>query len=147
MALTVNCCMASLPACLPADCLLSVQDLHDAGQQVLQMPSTECEVLYGRCGYIYSLLFASKYVGTTQETAKLLEQLLRQIVEEGRRGAAELRATYPDSKWTLMWSWHGSYYLGGDTSLYLQHCVMLLLNQQHNLCRAAKMLYDVCQGG
>ena len=78
------------------------------------MPSTECEILYGRSGFIYALLFARKYVGHSDSSQQLIKQLLQQIVQEGHRGAAELRSMDPNSKWTLMWSWHGSYYLGGD---------------------------------
>ena len=81
------------------------------------MPSTECEVLYGRCGFLHALLFARKYVGPSPGSSQLIKQLLQQIVEEGRRGAQELRGMDPTSKWELMWSWHGSYYLGGDCSV------------------------------
>lgn len=79
------------------------------------MPTTECEILYGRSGYIYALLFAQNYLGANKHTSELIKQLLRQIIEAGQKGAAELKTMYPDSKWKLMWSWHGSYYLGGVT--------------------------------
>lgn len=91
----------------------SLQELESWGPTVLQMPSTECEVLYGRCGFLHALLFARKYVGPSPGSCQLIKQLLQQIVEEGRRGAQELRGMDPTSKWELMWSWHGSYYLGG----------------------------------
>lgn len=86
------------------------------------MPSTECEILYGRCGYLHALLFARKYVGPTPGSQKLIKQLLQQIVEEGQRGAAQLRSMDPSSKWGLMWSWHGSYYLGGGLCNYITTC-------------------------
>ena len=110
-----------------------LQDLQKVGEQVLQLPPTECELLYGRCGYIYSLLFARKYLGANQRSSDLIKQLLKQIVEEGQRGAAELRSMHPDSKWSLMWSWHGSYYLGG-TPAVLMPCPHVCLNKQTVQC-------------
>lgn len=100
------------------DCCSSVratflQELESWGPRVLQMPATECEVLFGRCGFLHALLFARKYVGPSPASAQLIKQLLQQVVEEGRRGSRELRSQDPSSKWELMWSWHGSYYLGG----------------------------------
>ena len=94
-------------------CLL-LQELESWGARVLQMPSTECENLYGRCGYINALLFARNYVGPRSATQRLIKQLLQQIVQEGHRGAAQLVSINPNSNWNLMWSWHGSYYFGGD---------------------------------
>jgi hypothetical protein len=67
------------------------------------MPSTECEILYGRCGYLHALLFARKYAGPSPDTQQLIKQLLQQIVEEGQRGAAQLRSM-GNTSWDLMWS-------------------------------------------
>lgn len=89
-----------------------LQELESWGPRVTKMPATECEILYGRCGYLHALLFARKYAGPTPETQQLIKQLLQQIVEEGQRGAAQLRSM-GNTHWDLMWSWHGSYYLGG----------------------------------
>ena len=80
-------------------------------------------MLYGRCGYLYALLLARKYVGASPATAGIIKQLVQQVVEEGKRGAAQLRATDPDSKWRMMWSWHGSYYLGGELAMDI--CMVL----------------------
>lgn len=107
-------CQAAETAAETKSCVM--QELLELAPQVLNMPPTECEVLYGRCGYIYSLLFAQKYLGADAETSGLIKQLLQQVVVSGQRGAAELRTMSPDSKWSLTWSWHGSYYLGGKTS-------------------------------
>ncbi len=85
------------------------------------MPSTECEILYGRSGYLHALLFARKYAGPNPETQQLIKQLLQQIVEEGQRGAAQL-TSMGDIHWDLMWSWHGSYYLGGGLQLHTCQC-------------------------
>lgn len=93
---------------------LCAQELESWGPRVLQMPSTECEILYGRCGFLHALLFARKYAGPTPTSTRLIKQLVQQVVEEGRRGARELKTQDPSSKWEMMWSWHGSYYLGGE---------------------------------
>ncbi|DBA69848.1 TPA: hypothetical protein ACH3X2_012560 [Trebouxia sp. C0005] len=89
-----------------------LQELESWGSRVLNMPSAECEILYGRCGYLHALLFARKYAGPSPDTQQLIKQLLQQIVEEGQRGTAQLRSM-GNTSWDLMWSWHGSYYLGG----------------------------------
>ncbi len=90
------------------------------------MPATECEILYGRSGYLHALLFARKYAGPTPETQQLIKQLLQQIVEEGQKGAAQLRSM-GDTRWDLMWSWHRSYYLGGGLQQQHPHLSMPIL--------------------
>ena len=109
------------PVCLQLhDCM---QELESWGPRVLQLPSADCEMLYGRCGYLHALLFARKYAGSSPGSQQLIKQLLQQVVEEGQRGAAQLKSLDPDSKWGLMWSWHGSYYLGGVLSTTVSACL------------------------
>ena len=69
-------------ACMPASIMhmqckgtchvashIAAQELEAVGQQVLQMPPAECQVLYGRCGNLYALLLACKYVTPSQQTS------------------------------------------------------------------------------
>ncbi|KAL0052872.1 hypothetical protein WJX82_009050 [Trebouxia sp. C0006] len=74
-----------------------------------KMPAAECEILYGRCGYLHALLIRRKYAGPTPETQQLSRSRMWRRV---KGGATQLRSM-GDTHWDLMWSWHGSYYLGG----------------------------------
>jgi hypothetical protein len=51
------------------------QEVHNLALPVLSMPAAECELLYGRAGYLYALLFLRKYLGpesTDTGTVRLL---------------------------------------------------------------------------
>lgn len=39
------------------------QEVRDLAPSVLRMPPAESELLYGRSGYLYALLFLRKYLG------------------------------------------------------------------------------------
>lgn len=74
------------------------------------MPESECEVLYGRAGYLYALLFVRKYVGRDSISSSVVVDLAQQILRAGVAGAdAEPNL----QSWGLMYQWHGSQYLGG----------------------------------
>ncbi|EIE20233.1 Lanthionine synthetase C-like protein [Coccomyxa subellipsoidea C-169] len=100
--------------------------LQELGPAVLQMPPGECELLYGRSGYLYALLFTQKYLGSSAIRTDLVKAVVQQILDEGRRGARRVKNT------PLMWAWHSKYYLGAA------HGVSRIL---HTLLLACKM-YD-----
>ncbi|BDA45484.1 LanC-like protein 2 [Coccomyxa sp. Obi] len=91
-----------------AQALAQAQKLQELGPAVLQMPPGECELLYGRSGYLYALLFTRKYLGASSISAELVKTIVQQIVTEGSREAA--RVNY--NNMPLLWQWHGKYYLG-----------------------------------
>lgn len=67
--------------------------------------STADEILSGRAGYLYSLLFIKKYVTSVDE--KLISTIVEEIVRSGRSYGD------PDSLGvSLMYEWHGKRYLG-----------------------------------
>ena len=39
------------------------QEVLDLAPSVLAMPAADCELLYGRAGYLYALLFLRKHLG------------------------------------------------------------------------------------
>jgi hypothetical protein len=43
--------------------LQKLQKLQKLGPAILQMPERECELLYGRSGYLYALLYTQAYLG------------------------------------------------------------------------------------
>ncbi|CAK0782576.1 hypothetical protein CVIRNUC_005788 [Coccomyxa viridis] len=75
------------------------------------MPPGECELLYGRAGYLYCVLYLCKHVSPKAADASMVAKLVQQIVSEGQRSpmAAEFGG--------LMYTWHGSTYLGAAHGL------------------------------
>lgn len=91
------------------------------------MPYDGCEVLYGRAGLIYALLFlrsnvtpeTSLDVLLTEEIRTLisfdtLRKLVDDVIDRGTMGAEATRppGVVPSSWSPLMWSWHHKLYLG-----------------------------------
>ncbi|KAJ3197195.1 LanC-like protein 2 [Irineochytrium annulatum] len=91
--------------------------------------STSSELLYGRSGYLYSLLFVRHHLSTKKTRAgaafivtdALIEQIYHAIVEDGRMGAKrtflerqgrEASSTRLSVTIPLLWSWHLERYLG-----------------------------------
>jgi hypothetical protein len=85
-----------------------------------------CEILYGRAGLLYTLLYLRKAVRDygQHERAPLenlisdatISRLVDSIVFRGKRGAHLLSLEFSGSGTVslppLMWSWHGKRYLG-----------------------------------
>lgn len=74
-----------------------------------ELDDGECEVLYGRCGYLQAILFVRRHLkdeafGRTQAC-----KVIRQVVRSGRRAA---KATEVSSM-PLYYEWYGKCYLGG----------------------------------
>lgn len=100
-----------------------------------------CEVLYGRAGFLYALLYlrsvlarvekrspqnqsttrgANDEVNQDLESCRgllsdaALEAIVRSIIHRGRNGAKTYRFDFGGNKSPpLMWAWHGKRYLGG----------------------------------
>lgn len=86
----------------------------------------ECEVLYGRAGLLYALLYLRKAIRGSGETEMAalenlisdatISRLVDSIVARGKRGAHLLSLRYGGSVAVdlppLMWSWHRKRYLG-----------------------------------
>lgn len=91
-----------------------------------------CEVLYGRAGFLYALLFLRNFVcqkdgggdgGKLDEDIKSCRELLsdatlrnvvHSIIRRGRNGAKTYRFEFGTAKSPpLIWAWHTKRYLGG----------------------------------
>lgn len=77
---------------------------------VAAQPEAECEVLYGRAGYLYALCFVRKHLGPEAISSNTLETICLQILQEG---AANVDADAELLPWGLMYQWHYKQYLGG----------------------------------
>lgn len=78
-------------------------------------PLPECEVLYGRAGYLKAIKFVRKELSDDNFGRTVSQEIVRQIWEEGKRGAAEYRQlsdSGDDQSLPLVWKWHGKLYLG-----------------------------------
>lgn len=103
-----------------------------------RLPPGECEVLYGRAGYLYALLFAERRLaaggaagagGSSGGTgggggggggsgSAAARAAVDHLLREGVAGAAAVAETHGaaaaggDGGWGLMYEWHGKNYLG-----------------------------------
>uniref|UniRef100_A0A7S1JGL9 Uncharacterized protein n=1 Tax=Eutreptiella gymnastica TaxID=73025 RepID=A0A7S1JGL9_9EUGL len=75
---------------------------------VLSMDPEENELLYGRCGYLHSLLFVRKHLGDPSFGTQVAQAVIQQVLNTGMdEGATSLAFGFP-----LMYYWHSKCYLG-----------------------------------
>lgn len=70
-------------------------------------PDTSDEFLYGRVGYLYSLLLVNKHVSPDTIDSSLLRQVVSVILSSGQERSKSLRSKVP-----LVYEWHGKNYYG-----------------------------------
>ena len=97
-----------------------------------RMPADECEVLYGRAGLLYALLFVERTCPHAQIPARVFQGLVRAIVAEGARCGAALAARGVHvPRPAFMHEWHKRPYLGAAHGtcgiLHVRRCVCLCL--------------------
>lgn len=78
-------------------------------EKVKALDSGECEVLYGRCGYLGSILFLRRELGDPTLLREVAARGVADVVESGRSAA--------QSGWPLYYEWHGKCYFGGAHGL------------------------------
>ena len=92
----------------------SKSELLDIGTRLVQnLSESECEVLYGRAGYLHAIALVRSETGDVEFGRPLVEQIVRVIIKEGERNAQAAR-TRSDVGGTLslLWKWHNKAYLG-----------------------------------
>ncbi|KAK9840144.1 hypothetical protein WJX74_004162 [Apatococcus lobatus] len=92
------------------EALQAAQVLETMASSVTECPEGECEVLYGRAGYLYALCFVQKHLGSEAISSAILETICLQILQEG---AANVDMDASLRSWGLMYQWHYKQYLGG----------------------------------
>ena len=117
------------------------QLLHSA-RQALALPSSECELLYGRAGCLHGLLFyARAFKGASEDVNDAIRSLAEEIVAEGKRAG---RGDY------LMWMWHNKEYLGavhgvaGILFILLSVPRSVLLSIDENIYTLIQQTVDHC---
>lgn len=87
---------------------LAKNELLDIGHRFVKgLRHSECEVLYGRAGYLGALAFVRAGTGDNMFGMNLARDLVGAIVMEGERVARAHSKGLP-----LLWEWHGKTYLG-----------------------------------
>lgn len=85
-----------------------VNDLVAMAASILPISnSVYDELLYGRAGYLYSLLFVRKYLGQSAIPEKTIIDVVDAMIESGKNKAAHKSMTSE-----LAYEWHGSEYIG-----------------------------------
>ena len=79
---------------------------HSVLSRTLALPRDECEVLYGRCGYLHALLFLRSRLRDASYGRRAAVQVIQQVLEAGEAGAAEARGNHSGIQsiaWPLLW--------------------------------------------
>ncbi|XP_047988051.1 lanC-like protein 2 [Leguminivora glycinivorella] len=67
------------------------------------------ELLYGKSGYLYALLFVNKYIDERSIIPPhLMEKVIFSILKSGKEYSEQVKSSSP-----LLWHWHDKVYLGG----------------------------------
>ncbi|CAG2056227.1 unnamed protein product, partial [Timema podura] len=66
------------------------------------------EILYGRAGYLYNLLYLNKHIGPNTVSPDHIKQVVAALLQSGQQLARREKRSAP-----LMYMWHGKYYIGG----------------------------------
>jgi hypothetical protein len=82
---------------------------------VARLPRGECELLYGRAGYLHACLLA-RTAAPAAVPASLLARTAGDILAAGAADADARGAAFA-RKWGLLFTWHGSDYLGAAHGL------------------------------
>lgn len=97
------------------------------------------EMLYGRAGYLYSLLLIKTHITTTLITDEILRNVINVIIESGRNTAREEYGNKRNTNTSppLVYYWHGKGYVGAAHGyvgiLYqLLQCKWLLTDEELN---------------
>lgn len=82
------------------------------------------EILYGKAGYLYSLLFVNKYLNGKAIPANHIEKVISSILRSGKRLAIKMKTDCP-----LMWQWHDKIYFGAAHGIAGILCMLLQVSR------------------
>ncbi|XP_069690733.1 lanC-like protein 2 isoform X2 [Periplaneta americana] len=94
------------------------------------------EILYGRTGYLYALLYLNKSLGQDTIDSKTIQQVVAAVLRSGQILAEQMQRMIP-----LMYLWYGEYYVGaahgfaGILYMLLQAKDYMSLSDLNNLVR------------
>ncbi|XP_028425322.1 lanC-like protein 2 [Perca flavescens] len=102
--------------------LNNTADSQDCLSRLLQLqgsvlaPDSEMpdELLYGRAGYLYALLYVNKEIGADAVDESTIAKVVMAIVESGKNMSAEQKKT---DRCPLLYEWHKKQYIGAAHGL------------------------------
>lgn len=100
------------------------------------LPSSECDVLYGRAGALQAILFLRDELGAPNLASEAALEMARDIIREGRTCGSQHRHL----RMPLLWKWHGSLYLGAA------HGVVGILSTLLSLSREERQVLNETEG-
>jgi len=125
-----------------------------AGENTGSSTADECEVLYGRAGLLYALLYLRNafHDWSEEDRAPFLQiisdatlaKLVDSIMAGGRGGGALLASEFEERDVgqlpPLMWAWHGKRYLGaahgvGQRDFFSFHRILVYFPRQPVFCK------------
>ncbi|KAM6953279.1 lanC-like protein 2 [Aplochiton taeniatus] len=80
------------------------------------------ELLYGRAGYLYALLYVNKEMGANTVDEDTIAKVVMAIVESGKNLSGEQKKT---ERCPLLYEWHGKQYVGAAHGLAGIYCLLL----------------------
>ncbi|XP_074549623.1 lanC-like protein 2 [Halichoeres trimaculatus] len=85
-------------------------------QRAVLSPDSEMpdELLYGRAGYLFALLFINKEIGANTVDEETITKVVTAIVESGKNMSAEQKKT---DRCPLLYEWHKKQYIGAAHGL------------------------------
>lgn len=118
------------------ECIKLLLDLH---KKVIGRSSLPDELLYGRVGYVYCLLFISHHIHHAidhQFVQKLMAEVVGEVLERG-----EGYARQKSHAWPLLYSWYDTIYLGAAHGLMgILHTIMMAGDKDKQQSVIIKML-------
>ncbi|XP_033116538.1 lanC-like protein 2 isoform X2 [Anneissia japonica] len=90
------------------DCVERLQKLVD----IVLDESIPDELLYGRAGYLYALLFVEHFLGEETIQKNIIEKVTMMVLDSGKALARKEKSKSP-----LMYKWHDKQYLGAAHGL------------------------------
>ncbi|XP_054478985.1 lanC-like protein 2 isoform X2 [Anoplopoma fimbria] len=102
------------------DCLSRLLQL----QRSVLSPDAEMpdELLYGRAGYLYALLYVNKEMGPDTVDESTISKVVMAIVESGKNMSAEQKKT---DRCPLLYEWHKKQYIGAAHGLAGIFCMLM----------------------
>ena len=127
-------CPTTSSLCLKLALLVKVDQIEEArsiGNEILRLgqgcrspveclDEKECEILYGRAGYLTAILFARKHLKDAAFGRAVVVNTVRTIIENGVATVRKYQTNLP-----LLWEWHGSLYLGAAHGVVGILCTLL----------------------
>jgi len=100
------------------EAVLVIRDLETYADVASRLPDGECELLYGRAGYLWALCAIEESVGRGLVRLEIVSQLASRVIHQGLKANSEYldqRAEGTDRG--LHFQWHDSAYLGAAHGL------------------------------